>query len=171
VTEYDAVVYDLDGTLVDLSVNWENVARDAAAALESRGVDASGSDLWAMLDIADDTGNRDAVEAVIAEHECLGAECSTRLPIADDLPQTIPVAVCSLNCERACRLALERHGIADCVDVVIGRDTVATEKPDPEPLLTAVRKLGTDPERTLFVGDSERDELTAERAGTAYRYV
>jgi phosphoglycolate phosphatase len=171
VTEYDAVVYDLDGTLVDLSVNWDSVAQDAAAALESRGVDASDADLWAMLDIADETGNRDTVEAAIAEHECQGAECSTRLPSVDDLPQTVPVAVCSLNCERACRLALEHHGIAECVDVVIGRDTVETEKPDPEPLLAAVRRLGSDPERTLFVGDSERDELTAERAGTAYRYV
>jgi phosphoglycolate phosphatase-like HAD superfamily hydrolase len=171
VTEYDAVVYDLDGTLVDLSVNWDSVAQDAAAVLESQGIDASDADLWAMLDIADETGTRDAVEAAIAEHECQGAEYSTRLPSVDDLPQTVPVAVCSLNCERACRLALERHGIEDCVDVVIGRDTVETEKPDPEPLLAAVRKLGTDPERTLFVGDSERDELTAERAGTAYRYV
>jgi phosphoglycolate phosphatase len=28
-----------------------------------------------------------------------------------------------------------------------------------------------DPETTVFVGDGERDELTAERAGTAFRYV
>jgi phosphoglycolate phosphatase-like HAD superfamily hydrolase len=171
VTEYDAVVYDLDGTLVDLSVDWDSVARDVAAVLESQDVNASDMDLWAMLDIADDTGNRDAVEAAIAEHECRGAEQSTRLPTAGDLPQTVPVAVCSLNCEQACRLALEQHGIEDCVEVVVGRDTVATEKPDPEPLLTAVRRLGSDPDRTLFIGDSERDELTAKRAGTAYRYV
>lgn len=170
-TEYDAVVYDLDGTLVDLPVDWDAVARDAAAVLESQGVDASDADLWAMLDIADETGQRDAVETAIAKHECQGAECSTRLPAVDDLPESIPLAVCSLNCEESCRLALSQHGIADRIDVVIGRDTVTTEKPDPEPLLTAIRRLGSDPEWTLFVGDSKRDELTAERAGTAYRYV
>ena len=36
---YDAVVYDLDGTLVDLAVDWDAVARDVASLLEARGVD------------------------------------------------------------------------------------------------------------------------------------
>lgn len=170
-TEYDAIVYDLDGTLVDLAVDWDVVAREGIAVLESRGIDASDADLWAMLDMAEEIGDRDAIESVISEHECRGAERSTRLPTADDLPRAVPTAVCSLNCERACRLALEQHGLAEYVEVVIGRDTVQTEKPDPEPLLTAVRRLGSTPDRTLFVGDSQRDELTAERAGTAYRYV
>jgi HAD superfamily hydrolase (TIGR01509 family) len=55
--------------------------------------------------------------------------------------------------------------------VIVGRDSVATEKPHPEPLLTTVEGLGAAPERTLFVGDSERDEKTARRAGTDYVYV
>lgn len=170
-TEYEAIVYDLDGTLVDLAVDWDVVAREGIAVLESRGIDAGDADLWAMLDMAAEIGERGAIESVISEHECRGAERSTRLPTADDLPQAVPAAVCSLNCERACRLALEQHGLTEHVEVVIGRDTVPTEKPDPEPLLTAVRRLGSSPDRTLFVGDSQRDELTAERAGTAYRYV
>lgn len=170
-TEYDAIVYDLDGTLVHLAVDWDEVAQDGAAFLESKGVDAGGVDLWAMLEMAAEIGERDAIEGIISEYECRGAEQSTRLPTADDLPQTVPVAVCSLNCEQACRLALEQHDIAEYVEVVIGRDTVPTEKPDPEPLLTAVQRLGVAPDRSLFIGDSERDELTAQRAGTAYRYV
>lgn len=170
-TEYEAIVYDLDGTLVDLAVDWDVVARDCGAVLESQGIDASDADLWAMLDMAEEIGERDAIESVISEHECHGAEHSTRLPTVDDLPRAVPAAVCSLNCERACRLALEQHGLAEFIEVVIGRDTVPTEKPDPEPLLMAVRRLGSTPDQTLFVGDSQRDELTAERAGTAYRYV
>ena len=54
---------------------------------------------------------------------------------------------------------------------VIGRDTVETFKPDPESLLAAVDRLGVRPERTLFVGDSERDAETADRAGTRFAYV
>lgn len=170
-TDYDAIVYDLDGTLVELLVDWDTVARDSVAVLESEGIDASETDLWEMLEIADDAGVRGAIERTISEHECRGAERSTKLPTATELPRSVPVAVCSLNCERACRLALERHDIADHIDTVIGRDSVSTQKPDPEPLLTAVQRLGETPERTLFVGDSQRDELTAQRARTAYRYV
>lgn len=170
-TEYDAIVYDLDGTLVDLAVDWDVVARDGAELLEAEGVDADGTDLWEMLDLADDIDARGAIERTISDHECRGAERSTRLPTAAELPRSVPVAVCSLNCEEACRLALKSHGIAGHVETVIGRDSVVTRKPDPEPLLAAVRGLDKTPEKTLFVGDSQRDELTADRAGTAYKYV
>jgi phosphoglycolate phosphatase len=170
--DFDAVVYDLDGTLVRLAVDWDAVAREAADRFAEAGVDASDADLWAMLDLADEHGLRDAVEAVLVSHERQGAIRSTRLPAADCLAEaTGPVGVCSLNAEVACRVALDTHGLADDVDAVVGRDSVATRKPHPEPLLTTIRRLDATPERTLFVGDSERDAVTADRAGTAFRYV
>jgi phosphoglycolate phosphatase len=170
--DFEAVVYDLDGTLVRLDVDWDEVAREAAARFASAGVDASEADLWAMLDLADEHGLRDEVEAVLAAHERAGAERSARLAHADCLTDAaVPVGVCSLNAETACRVALDVHGLAAFVDAVVGRDSVSTRKPDPEPLLAVVRRLGTAPERTLFVGDSERDAVTAERAGTAFQYV
>ncbi len=79
--------------------------------------------------------------------------------------------VCSLNCEAACRRALESHGLASAVDVIVGRDTVETQKPDPEPLLVAVDELGVEPADTVFIGDSARDEQTARRAGVEFEYV
>ena len=166
---YDAVVFDLDGTLVRLAVDWEAVATDVADVLSERGVEPPSS-LWEMLEAADESGTRAAVEAVISASERAGARASTRLPAADTVPDG-PVGVCSLNCEDACRIALDRHGLTSRVDVVVGRDTVATEKPDPEPLLETVRQLESTPERTLFVGDTVRDERTARRAGTQFVYV
>lgn len=169
--EYDAYVYDLDGTLVRLDVDWGAVRDEAAAALAERGVDAAGADLWDLLECGERAGARDAVERVVAAHEREGARASRRLPAADRLPHDVPVGVCSLNCEDACRIALSTHGLDGFVASVVGRDSVATEKPDPEPLLAAARDLGVAPERTLFVGDSERDERAAERAGMAFAYV
>jgi phosphoglycolate phosphatase len=171
VTEYDAYVYDLDGTLVELDVDWDTVATDVAAVLRARGIDVADADLWAMLELSNEAGYRRKVEDTIAEHEREGARTSRRLPLADDLPREDPVGVCSLNCEAACRIALETYGLDGSVDHIIGRDSVATEKPHPEPLLTTVDALGASPDRTLFVGDSPRDERTAERAGTAFAYV
>ena len=170
--EFEAIVYDLDGTLVDLVVDWDAVAADAAARLEEAGVDASGTDLWQMIDLAATAGLSDEIEAIIAGHEHDGARNSERLPLADGLADhEVPVGVCSLNCEEACRIALDVHGLTDHVDAVVGRDTVGTRKPDPEPLLETARRLSADPENVLFVGDSERDEVTAEHAGTAFEYV
>ncbi|WP_224449439.1 HAD family hydrolase [Haloprofundus salilacus] len=169
---YDAVVYDLDGTLVDLLVDWNRAAVDAETLFAEAGVDASGMDLWAMLDLADERGIRDEIGRLLADHERNGARNSTKMALADGVADhAVPVGVCSLNCEDACRIALDVHGLAEHVDSVVGRDSVATRKPDPEPLLATLRELGVDPENALFVGDSARDERTAERAGVAFRYV
>ena len=169
--EFDAVVWDLDGTLVHLPVDWEIVTGDVATVFENAGIDAAGIDLWELLELADESGLRDDVETVIASHERDGAQRSERLPHADAVGQFQAEGVCSLNCEDACRTALDVHGLDPHVDAVVGRDTVATRKPDPEPLLETLRQIDVDPADAVFVGDSQRDEEAARRAGVAFRYV
>ncbi|MBX0294175.1 HAD family hydrolase [Haloarcula nitratireducens] len=168
---YDAVVYDLDGTLVQLAVDWDAVAEDVATLLRERGVDPDAGDLWELLERSDETGHRAAVEATITDHERVGARESERLALADGLPHAVPVGVCSLNAEEACRLALETHDLTSAVGSVVGRDTVGSSKPDPEGLLSVVERLDADAESTVFVGDSERDAETARRAGTAFAWA
>jgi len=171
VTDFDAVVYDLDGTLVRLAVDWPAVRRDLGRVLDEHGLDAAGRDVWGLFDLAVDTGHRDLAEEVIGRHERDGAKWSTRLPLADELPLSVPVGVCSLNCETACRSALQTHGLDDHVDVLPGRDSAARYKPDPAALLAVVEAIGTDPETTLFVGDSDSDRSTAEAAGVHFQWV
>ena len=168
---YDAVVYDLDGTLVDLAVDWDAVDREAAGLFERHGHDPVDAKLWGLLDRADDLGLREELESLVSEYECEGARDSDPLPCADALPLAVPTGVCSLNCEEACRVALEGHDLSDHVEAVVGRDSASTYKPDPEPLFAALSALGVPPERAVFVGDAERDERTAERAGVAFVWV
>lgn len=170
-TEYDAIVYDLDGTLVRLDVDWDAVARDVDDALADHDIETDGQDLWDVLERSIETGHREIVEEAIVAHERAGAETATVLALAEDLPHDVPVGVVSLNCEAACRRALDVHDLTDHVNVVIGRDTTETFKPDPGPLLAAVEELGSDPSRALFVGDSESDKTTAERAGVDFQWV
>ncbi|WP_232702404.1 HAD family hydrolase [Halobacterium wangiae] len=170
--DYDAVVYDLDGTLARLDVDWEQVERDVAVRLREADVDPDNFDTWGLLDAAEDAGIGEDVNDIIAEHERDGATRSERLPCADELADLdVPLGVCSLNCEAACRIALERHDILDNFEVVAGRDTVPARKPDPRALTWVLDELDVDPERALFVGDSSSDETTADRAGTAFRRV
>ena len=169
--DYEAVIYDLDGTLVRLAVDWDAVARDVDEALRARGVDTSGHSLWEMLELSDETGHRDIVEAAIADHEETGAADSDRLPLADELPLDVPVGVCSLNCEAACRVALETHEIDRHVGAVVGRDSLATYKPDPAPLRSILDDFDVEPSAALFVGDSESDETAARRAAMDFQWV
>lgn len=166
-----AVVYDLDGTLVQLAVDWEAALDDVRAVYSRADIDTENRSLWELLISADDHGLTDEVEAAIAAHERTGAERSIRLQSANDLPLPVDVGVCTLNCEAACRIALDTHDLLQFVDAIVGRDTIPTQKPDPEALLATIRRMSADPSRTLFIGDTERDAVTAERAGVAFRYV
>ena len=173
---YDAVVYDLDGTLVELAVDWDAVADAVLDVYAEHALIPPTEELWGLLGAADDYGIRDAVEAAIAGHERPGARDSTRLPLAerlaDDDPHP-PAGVCSLNCEAACRIATETHGLDDALvaDAIVGRDTVGSHKPDPGSLLAAIDRLGVAPADALFVGDSRTDAVAAERGDVDFAWV
>ncbi|WP_123623694.1 HAD family hydrolase [Halorubrum sp. CSM-61] len=177
---YDAVVYDLDGTLVELEVDWVAVAESVLDVYTEHAVIPPTDDLWGLLGAAEGYGLRDEVEEAIAAHERAGARDSTLLPLGGRLIEAVeegrngpPAGVCSLNCEEACRVAVEVHGLGEALDpgAIVGRDTVDTYKPEPESVLAAVERLGADPARALFVGDSRRDAVAAERAGVAFAWA
>jgi len=170
--DVDAVVYDLDGTLLRLPVDWDAVRAELASIYRDAGEPTEDDGVWELLERSDENGLAEAVESVIATHERESAPDAIRLDVADDLLElTVPAAVCSLNCEAACRIALEAHDLAEHVEAVIGRDTVSRRKPDPEPLLAATDALCVSPGKALFVGDSASDEETAKRAGVRFSYV
>lgn len=171
-TEPDGIVYDLDGTVVRLRVDWEQVAADVLEVYETADIDPSTSDLWELIDSASGHGIQPAVEEAIASHERVGAREAVQLPVAQRLREDDrPTAVCSLNCEAACRIALETHGLDTAVSAIIGRDSVAGRKPAPEPLVAAFDAIDISPERGLFIGDSESDKTAAERANVPFRFV
>ena len=61
---------------------------------------------------------------------------------------------------------LEAAGLLDRVPMLVGVDTLGFGKPDRRVFLEACRRLGTDPERTAYVGDeADVDALGARAAG------
>jgi len=167
-----AVVYDLDGTVVRLDVDWADVERRLEDLLAREGVDADPLSAWSLLEAAEEAGVGGEADELIAAAEREGARAAAELPLADELrDREVPVGVCSLNHESAVRLALDRHDLAAHVDSVVGRGTVPERKPHPRALLAAVEELGVPPGDVLFVGDSASDEETAEAAGTRFEWV
>jgi phosphoglycolate phosphatase len=60
---------------------------------------------------------------------------------------------------------LSRAGMLESFDVVVGGDSCARRKPDPEPLHFACERLGVTAPQTLMVGDSRNDVTAARAAG------
>ena len=59
---------------------------------------------------------------------------------------------------------LDKHGLADRFEVIVGGEDVERHKPNPEGLQSAARGLGLHPEETVYVGDSLADAAAAEAA-------
>jgi pyrophosphatase PpaX len=67
---------------------------------------------------------------------------------------------------RTVSLALDRFPtLASAFDVVVAHEDTTRHKPDPDPVLLAVERLGGAPEDAVYVGDSPFDIGAAKAAG------
>ncbi len=185
-----AVVWDLDGTLVDS-------AADIAAALnrllteeglpeldDERIRDMIGEGVPTLirrgLAAHDVTADEERLGRLVRRFLVIYSESATRrtrlFPGVRDVLATlsgagIRQAVCTNKPEAITRQVLDDLGIASHFDVVIGGDTLPRNKPDPLPLRTTLQRLGVSAEQSLMVGDSAIDVLTAHGAGVDVAFV
>ena len=67
--------------------------------------------------------------------------------------------------------ALNKYGVANLFDVIIGGDDVKKPKPDPQGTLLAIEKLGVKKKEVLYTGDSTVDAMTAKNAGVSFAAI
>ena len=67
--------------------------------------------------------------------------------------------------ERSARRGMARYRLADFFDVGIFHDDTESHKPDPAPLLEAARRLDVAPADTVYIGDSVHDIAAGRAAG------
>ena len=83
----------------------------------------------------------------------------------------VRIAIVSTKRGDTIEMILNRLGIADTVDLVVGSADVVRHKPDPEGLLSALGQLGVEPGDALFCGDTVLDAGAAKNAGTHFAAV
>ena len=81
------------------------------------------------------------------------------------------IAVISTKVRYRIMETLERYGIADKIDLVVGGEDVARPKPDPEGVFKALDFFQAEKGDALFVGDSLVDANTAKNAGVDFAAV
>jgi len=183
---FDAVVFDLDGTLVDsapdlhahLNALLAELGRpglalaeirpligDGARALLQRGLAASGglpagADLEALF--------LEFVTRYTARPVRFGAVYEGVAAVLDALhAEGARLGVCTNKPQVPSERVLAALGLERYFPVVIGGDRLAVRKPDPGHLRAVLERLGARPARAVMVGDSATDLLTARAAGVA----
>ena len=81
----------------------------------------------------------------------------------------VKLGLCTNKPEKQARELLKRVGLLEFFeDSFIGSDTVGIAKPDPKPLLEAIYRLDKKPEEVFFVGDTNTDAEAAKNANVDF---
>ena len=85
--------------------------------------------------------------------------------------KNISMAVCTNKQERLAIDLLKKLGMYDYFEYVAGSDTFSVNKPDPRHLTNVVEIIGGDLKKTIMVGDSEVDSISAINAKVPFVLV
>jgi phosphoglycolate phosphatase len=179
----DAVLFDLDGTLIDSAPDLAGAANDLRLrhGLERLPYGAlrpmAGAGARGMVGVAFGSQPGDARfdglrEAFLARYEERLLHETTVFPEVLPVLHALDTAPLrwGIVTNKAMRFAgpvVSGLGLGDRAGAVIGGDSTPYAKPHPEPLLEAARRIGVDPGRCVYVGDDLRDVQAGRAAGMA----
>jgi HAD superfamily hydrolase (TIGR01509 family) len=174
-----AVVFDLDGLLIETEEIWDEVREALVRERGGRWTDRAQRDMMGMsstewsqylhetlgLHESPDELNRLVVERMAERYR----EQLPLLPGAVDAVRRVaarwPLAVASSSNRPLIDLVLELSGLASLFQATVSSEEVARGKPAPDVYLEAARRLGVEPERAAAIEDSESGIGSAKAAG------
>lgn len=176
--QFDTVLFDLDGTLIDsvdlIVDSYDHTFRTHGLPRRSRDeiLAGMGTPLRAVFGtMSDDDATIDSWIATYREYNLTHHDARIHAyPEVVAMVQRIAAGgrrlglVTSKNRAGAQR-GLNLIGLGAAMEVIIGADDVVHPKPHPEPVERALNALGASRERCLFVGDSHHDVLCGRSAG------
>lgn len=173
-----AVLFDLDGTLIDsieLILNSAEYAfrgREGHIPSNAEWLTGVGIPLATMFRrYARDESDVEALilkyrEYQLANHDRL-VRCYDQVLETVDFIRAAghPVAVVTSKTGWLARRGLDHVGLGPHFDVIVGCDMCERHKPDPQPVQIALERLGYQPREAAFVGDSVHDIEAGNAAG------
>ncbi len=156
---YDAVIFDMDGTLIEPLLDFGAIRAELGVA--------PGEGLLEALDSMSPERRAQGYARLVA-HEMTAAQQAELLPGAGEVVSAIQsaglkIALLTRNTRPAVTIVLERHPVLR-FDLVLCRED-GLIKPQPDGVQNACRAMRVAPARTVCVGDFHYDLLAANAAG------
>ncbi|MDQ4105134.1 MAG: HAD family phosphatase [Actinomycetota bacterium] len=176
-----AVVFDLDGVLVDTEELWDVVRRGVAAEAgrswpteATRAMQGMSTAEWSayLIDVVGVPGEPDEVAATVIDQ--MAAQYDARLPllpgaveVVERLGRRWPLGLASSSPRRLIDTVLESTGFAHQFVVSVSTEEVGAGKPSPVVYQAVVQRLGVDSFQAVAIEDSSNGLRSAAAAGLA----
>jgi pyrophosphatase PpaX len=176
VIRFPVVLFDLDGTVVDSgAIILASMRHATREVLGSEHTDdelmqaVGGPGLEAQMAAFAPDRIEELVTVYRAHNEPLHDELEACVGMGDVLVQLHEegrrLGVVTAKRRATVELAFASVPLGHLFETVVGGDETEKHKPDPEPLLLAAQRMGADPKKTAYVGDSPFDVGAAKAAG------
>ena len=187
-----AVIFDLDGTLINSAIPFREMKRKVITFLQANGVEERllKEDMLSteIIDLAAGCLQRkgsseNQVSEVLAQVSNIMNEVELQstgnATLIEGVPQTLLVlkerglklGVMTRGCREYTRKILTKFGLSRYFDAIAARDDVDQPKPNPEHAFHVLKLLGVKAQETLFVGDHWSDAECAKQAGLNFVFV
>lgn len=175
----EAVIFDMDGVLVDSEVYWKRAREGFAGALgkvwtmdDQRAAMGRNTIEWAQvmrerlhLEMPPEQVMEDVIGRVLAQ-------CDAYLPLRPGAVEAVHkaagryrVALASGSPTRVIEYVMKRTGLDQIFETMVFGDTIPNGKPAPDIYLEALRRLGVTPERAVGIEDSGNGIRSLHNAG------
>jgi len=180
--DIDTFIFDFDGTLAKLNIDFPAMRNEIPNLLRSYNVDPDGLGNLFVLEMIEAGGQMIAKQrpgkaaefieranAVIYDIEMDGARKGNLFDGIDDMLQSLTdrkkkIGVVTRNCLDAVKELYP--GIDSFCDTIITRESTGRPKPHPEHLETALNRLKAKPETAVMIGDHPMDISVGKSVGT-----
>jgi HAD superfamily hydrolase (TIGR01509 family) len=175
----DAVIFDLDGVIVDSEQVWDDVREEYTREVGGTYTESATRDMMGMSSVewsrymADELsvpGTPDEINAAIVAR--MLARYGEAPPLIDGAVAAVrraaerwPLAIASSSNPELIDVVLRAAGLYELFRVTVSSQEVPRGKPAPDVYLEAARRLGVEPDRCAAVEDSHNGIRSAKAAG------
>lgn len=188
---YDALIFDMDGVLVDVTMSYRKAIKKTAEFFLKRKVEST--EINAIKEKVGMNNDWDATYSLINNKSFSYAEVKNifqkiylgnkegkglidneeLLITKDDLNKLKntykKMGIATGRPREEAQYVIDRFKLNGLFDVLVAKEDVQREKPYPDPILKAIKDIGV--KNSVYIGDSPSDVIAAKAAGIPYLYI